>query len=484
MKFFSINIFSVKFFRDLFVRCARFIWLASISLRTAITIILLLTLSLIIATSLESIYDTATAQYWVYQSFAFQAILVALGLNIFCVAVSRWPWKPRHTPFLLAHLGILTLLYGSFLTQRIGLDGNMRLTEGEASNEVEVNNLLLNFVEKDHIERVPVKWIPPHVEFKSKDFKKYGLVMDRFLSHADSVVKFLPAVAGLPAVKVLIQGGAMRINQEYWLYAGDLSWSNIQAGPARLSLDTEESQQRLPDIGTALQLAITVLNDGRLKYDSRSSAGKRTGILKSNQVRGAELDLGWKGGVRLSIVEYIPHAQIEITYQSSKIQFGPNAPSSAIRLSVQPAKENSVWLGLGDHATLTLNGREVSVSYTPQYFILPFALKLERFQIDHYEGTLNPMSYSSKVRIVGLPEEITISMNEPLTHQGVSIYQASYEDAQPRPVVSIFSVNRDPGRVFKYVGSLLIVLGAILLFSMKYIKKKRARQSDLVGVSL
>ena len=39
-------------------------------------------------------------------------VLGALGTNIFCVAVSRWPWQRRHIPFLLAHLGILMLLAG------------------------------------------------------------------------------------------------------------------------------------------------------------------------------------------------------------------------------------------------------------------------------------------------------------------------------------------------------------------------------------
>ena len=38
--------------------------------------------------------------------------------------------------------------------------------------------------------------------------------------------------------------------------------------------------------------------------------------------------------------------------------------------------------------------------------------------------------------------------------------------------LGILSVNRDPGRAMKYWGSILIVLGSILLFAMKYWKKK------------
>jgi hypothetical protein len=62
-------------------------------------------------------------------------------------------------------------------------------------------------------------------------------------------------------------------------------------------------------------------------------------------------------------------------------------------------------------------------------------------------------------------------MNEPLEKHRFTIYQSSYEDGNPRPTTSIFSVNQDPGRSWKYSGSLLIVLGSILLFAEKYRRK-------------
>jgi cytochrome c biogenesis protein ResB len=108
---------------------------------------------------------------------------------------------------------------------------------------------------------------------------------------------------------------------------------------------------------------------------------------------------------------------------------------------------------------------------------LPFAVRLDHFQIDRYEGSMDPASYSSRVTVFddrqaakAGRENVVISMNEPLTVQGITLYQSSYEDAQPRPTVSVFSVNHDPGRIWKYIGSLLIVAGAILLFAVKYWK--------------
>ena len=85
-------------------------------------------------------------------------------------------------------------------------------------------------------------------------------------------------------------------------------------------------------------------------------------------------------------------------------------------------------------------------------------------------------------------------MNEPLEHRGIKLYQASYESPDPsqlpptlkpgspefrealRPRISIFSVNRDPGRPFKYAGSILLVFGSILLFGAKYWAASRQKR--------
>jgi hypothetical protein len=102
--------------------------------------------------------------------------------------------------------------------------------------------------------------------------------------------------------------------------------------------------------------------------------------------------------------------------------------------------------------------------------------------VDRYQGTNNPAAYSSKVTVLGGDPNAgfsqVISMNEPLEYKGITLYQASYEDAQPRPVTSILSVNRDPGRHHKYIGSLLIVLGSAWLFAVKYRSNKKSKQSQ------
>ena len=70
-------------------------------------------------------------------------------------------------------------------------------------------------------------------------------------------------------------------------------------------------------------------------------------------------------------------------------------------------------------------------------------------------------------------QETLIAMNEPLKYQGLTFYQASFQDGPDgTPVASILSVNQDPGRWLKYLGSFVLSLGVVWLF---YNKRKAAR---------
>jgi cytochrome c biogenesis protein ResB len=67
-----------------------------------------------------------------------------------------------------------------------------------------------------------------------------------------------------------------------------------------------------------------------------------------------------------------------------------------------------------------------------------------------------------------------ISMNEPLKFNGYTIYQSSYEtNERGEPFLSVFSVNKDPGRPVKYTGTLGIVFGIVVMF---YWKPKYSRK--------
>ncbi len=452
------------------------------SLKLAVLIILTLAIALCTATVLESLYDTPTAQYWVYRSQWFALNLTFLGINIFCVAMSRIPWRVRHIPFLLAHLGIILLLLGSWITQRKGIDGNLRVTEGDAESVVELDQSSLVAVDQDRVYSMPVQWIPPDVKFSpistsSRSFP-VALTIDQWISHAEPEVSFVPRPTEEPkqklgALRIRVTGGPMKISQEIWLWEGSAQWQQVQAGPARFFL----TRQKVSDDGKSGPWIGFELREGSLAYAAKSSDGKWVrGVLDENSgltgnLNGKIIRPGWKGDVTVAVEQWIPDAKIQVEYRPSRIQYGQQAPASAIH--VVGSRGEAVWLGLGERAVIHDGPKEYSLGYFPRRVVLPFSVRLDRFEVEHDPGTSRAAAYSSQVTVLGrdLEKKATISMNEPLQMNGYSIYQASYEESEPRPVTSIFSVNQDPGRSWKYLGSLLIVLGSILLFAGKYKKK-------------
>ncbi len=462
------------------------------SLKLAIIVLVGLAVALAVGTIIESKYDTPTAQFFVYRAVWFHFVLLMLGVNLFAVMVDRWPWKPRHTPFLLAHIGILILLAGSWLTDRFGLDGTMRVNEGETSAFVDLDQLLLVVSDPKGTETFPIKWQPPGMDFRSVSVQPQRipvkLTVDQFMSHADPDFQFVPEEKPLaerdgvvrPAIKVRLSGGPMQMRQDFWLWTGQAAWSMVQAGPAWLSFgDAQLLEAGMPKTGP--RLVLTPGKDGSVSYTAISSSNeRRRGRFSPNQITGQLIDSGWKM-VKLEIVEYVPDARLLTRYMPSRVQYGDQASPAAIHLTAGEGDSKAdTWLGLGDRASLRLAGQEVEIGLFRRRVMLPFAIRLDRFSIERYEGSMRPMAYSSQVTVVDprLPEsaqlKTEISMNEPLRFNGFSVYQASYEDAMPRPTVSVFSVNQDPGRAWKYTGSILLVLGTILLFAMKLRQKKKA----------
>ena len=97
---------------------------------------------------------------------------------------------------------------------------------------------------------------------------------------------------------------------------------------------------------------------------------------------------------------------------------------------------------------------------------LPYQITLERFQMNKNPGTNNPASFESFVQLLdGRNNEGVkkhhVFMNNPIKHDDFTFYQSSYFPVSKDQYGSVLSVNYDPGRFFKYLGSLLIVLGSM-----------------------
>lgn len=95
---------------------------------------------------------------------------------------------------------------------------------------------------------------------------------------------------------------------------------------------------------------------------------------------------------------------------------------------------------------------------------LPYELVLDQFKMETDPGTSTPASFESYVTLFKGNKGSSkhhIFMNNPLKHEDMTFYQASYFQTHAGLYGSVLSVNFDPGRFWKYLGSLLLVLGSI-----------------------
>ena len=105
------------------------------SIRLAVIVLPWLIIECIVGALIEAKVNTGGARYFVYDSWHFLACLGMLALNIFCAAVIRFPWKRYQVGFVVTHIGLLVLLFGSFLTLRHKLDSLMVATKFEGQSD-------------------------------------------------------------------------------------------------------------------------------------------------------------------------------------------------------------------------------------------------------------------------------------------------------------------------------------------------------------
>ncbi|WP_457562114.1 cytochrome c biogenesis protein CcsA [Caminibacter pacificus] len=120
---------------------------------------------------------------------------------------------------------------------------------------------------------------------------------------------------------------------------------------------------------------------------------------------------------------------------------------------------------------------------------LGFEVRLDKFVMRKYPGSMQPSSYDSYVTVIDKKHnkefQYHIYMNHILVYGGYRFYQMSYD---PDERGSILSVNHDPGMWVTYFGYILLAIG--FLWSMIYKKSrfrltiKKLQQSGLFAILL
>lgn len=455
------------------------------SLRVAVPLLIVIAGVLAWGTIYEARYGTAAVQRFIYQSAWFQSLLAFLAVNLALAALSRRPWKRRHLPFLLAHLGIILMLSGGILGGRLGVEGQLIIPEGQESARLQKpHNVLAVHQPNPGIHReFPTRFEStawnhqPHALFQVplKDGNSVDLVVDRYYPDAVGSAAILPeGNEENPAVLVELSAGAHRA--ENWLFCRDRDrfgahWG--QAGLFFLEVDTAAGWKRA--LTGSRPSAHALPPDGILLL--RGPGGKLAAILTgSNGERKAipSVRLGAEYrhpqlGYRFRVKEHRSHAQIvrEFSNRSNDVR------AEVLRVTATDGRTTAqAWLPLKEPARLPLGSDSADpliVEYRPAVQKLPFSVKLIDFRKIDYPGIAMTAAFESDVELRdpgrGVQIARKISMNNPLKYRGYSLFQSSF---LLEPVeTTVLSVRNDPGTPFVYTGFLIVIAGIVGLFTSR-----------------
>lgn len=213
-------------------------------------------------------------------------------------------------------------------------------------------------------------------------------------------------------------------------------------------------------------------------------------------------------GFTLRIVRYFPNSDIEVETSASPafdptratqgpgigyaVQSKPRETAmdrrdlSTAFVDVLPNDGTSLsrWLlsnAFKGEQAFAIAGKSWKMAIRPRRLYHPFSIKLLDFSHDRYLGTDVPKNFSSRIKILnpetGENREDLIYMNHPLRYQGLTFYQAGFENDDK---TSIFQVVRNPVWTVPYIACALVGIGLLWVFS-QHLVKAVARRRPVTG---
>jgi hypothetical protein len=446
------------------------------SLKLAVVIIIALAILTSVGTFVEAEYRAEIAKKLVYDSIWMYLVLGALSVSLTAVMVDRWPWQKRHTPFILAHIGILILLLGSLVTQRFGIDGSMRIGIGESNQFVVIPQTDLQIwssFDGDRYSKIIGQEVdfylqPPGKKTYSYNMAEGPLEIIDYRPFALPSKRVQAATADKAGAAVRIQIRNSNVNVTEWLVQKK-SGSSISQVFGLMEVILGEEPAQIPPQNI---LVLKPVSAEELQYKIFFRDGNRKPMSGRLKV-GDSIKPGWMD-LEIRVVNYFQHA--EETWEFRPLAKPTDLTTAAILVRFQ---ERERWVQLNDVLKFFTENGVYILTFGNRNLDLGFAVQMKKFEVGRYQGTNRAASYQSLVSVPGIEDHL-ISMNEPLKHGGFTLYQASFQEGpMGEPIASILSVNYDPGRWIKYLGSLIICLGVIALF---YQKRRTARaQAPRVG---
>jgi len=200
------------------------------------------------------------------------------------------------------------------------------------------------------------------------------------------------------------------------------------------------------------------------------------GLQMRNQMGPAQLSSGAPQLATQGVGTQIAVLPAEMTYKQNE----RNLPAAYVEL-IGTEGSLGTWLVspmLTAPQAFEYQGRTFRLSMRFERAYKPYAITLQKFSHDKYPGTEIPKNFSSQIRLQSqdgsVDREVLIYMNNPLRHDGMTFYQAGFDNNDR---TTILQVVRNPSWLLPYIACVLMTIGLLVQFGIhlfRFVSKPRA----------
>ncbi len=272
-----------------------------------------------------------------------------------------------------------------------------------------------------------------------------------------------------PAVLVTIRGKGVPATAPQTNPHGTEKEMTTNGGPPTMPAAGEEAPNHL---------TLFIADNGAITYELKSRKnGDSSGKIDMNK----PLTTGWADW-QLVVDKTMPHAEAWTDFFPAKTDTPPMMSKDlpdGLRVRLEQRGEKfEQWVPGGWQITVPTSPNETRIGYGFKTIPLPIGLELVDFEVKRNEGSDTPAGFKSTLRVSTAEGESATGqcwMNNPFSFPGdmlhtwtgftFKISQASWNPENLNQ--SSVQILRDPGWLFKWIGSLLIVSGVFMMFYLR-----------------
>lgn len=430
-----------------------------VSTKMSVVLLLLLAISMAVATFVENDFGTLVAREFIYEAFWFELIIVWLSVNFgFHIATYNLFSKSKLWVGLL-HLAFIIVVIGAGVTRYFGKEGMVHIRENQTVNEYVTNEKYIQFQTQHTIyykQSQPTPYFfSPETLFVEEKGRSFECVLTDFIPKATP--QFVEGSEIFLDVTLVSSDGQ---DADILLKKGEIkNWANLSLGFESTGNQVFKIQKK----DSIWQLFSEIpLHSVHLENQQMGSIAKNTWAeIKPHIV--------YRWGEESFMVNAI-HENKKLVYsvqnqeKSSEkdiVKIEVRSGGKTIHSHFFNAKKNQP-----EWQWFDFEGEKYAYAYASKQVKLPFSLKLNRFDLKRYPGSESAESYTSHVEVTDGDEKFSyqVYMNNVLDYKGHRFYQSSYDKDEKG---TLLSLNKDRvGGGITYLGYGVLFLSMfMLLFS-------------------